>query len=397
MIPAADLGKLAKGFMKMEPCGMVGNTRNITEISVPGSNSFGVVRLLAAILVVFSHATTITQGTAVPEPLAILTGHTLGWHAVNVFFCLSGLLIAVSIERTASIIQFLWARFLRLYPALIAVLFFMFAMGAFVSDGASLSLFAFLDMAARTLILFGDSATLPTVFANNSIAEVINSPVWTLRFEVICYLFLAGLFALMAAFKHALPKWLSFRVVCLMVLGACVTHMSYAYDEQTAGFISHIARFIFTFFIGVTVWQWRDVVRPNIFMLIALIVLNGALLFSDVVYAPIQILLGGYLALYIGSLNFGAFARFTDGQDYSYGVYITAYPIQQLVYVMLPEASPLINFGLSIMLALPVSMVFWNLVEKPALKLKSFRIDALIGLLLFGRQKSPTSRLKTQQ
>ena len=104
-----------------------------------------------------------------------------------------------------------------------------------------------------------------------------------------------------------------------------------------------------------------------------------------------------YLAIYIGSLNFGKIARFTDHQDYSYGLYITAFPIQQIIYILLPEASPLINFAVSMLIALPVSALFWNLIEKPALKLKAFRIDRVIDLLLSGRRKSPTSRLKTQQ
>ena len=123
--------------------------------------------------------------------------------------------------------------------------------------------------------------------------------------------------------------------------------------------------------------------------------LNLVLLLVGIHYAPIQIIMASYLALYIGSLNFGALARFTDRQDYSYGVYITTFPIQQVVYILLPEASPLINFAFSMLIALPVSALFWNLIEKPALKLKAIRVDRVIDLLLSGRQKSPTSRLKT--
>ena len=375
---------------------MTRNTRTISEIAPTGSNSFGVVRLFAAALVVFSHATAIVYGDAVKEPLAELTGHTLGWHAVNMFFCLSGLLIMASIERTSSTIQFLWARFLRLYPAIFALILFMFGIGAMMSS-EPFSFLTFIDLSARTLLLFGDSATLPGVFVNNPLHDILNSPLWTLRYEVFCYLFLAGIFTVFGMFKTRLPAFLSFKVVSLVIMIACVLHLNFFYDEKTATNDQHIARFVFAFFTGVCAWQWRDTLRPNIVGFSLFAVINAGLIVFEVYNAPIQMLMASYLAIYIGSLNFGKIARFTDRQDYSYGLYITAFPIQQIVYIALPEASPLINFALSMAISLPISAVFWNLIEKPALKLRAFRIDRVIGLLFSGRQKSPTSRLKTQQ
>ncbi|MEP1443196.1 MAG: acyltransferase [Hyphomicrobiales bacterium] len=375
---------------------MLNNTRTISEIAPTGSNSFGVVRLLAASLVVFSHATAIVYGDAVKEPLAELTGHTLGWHSVNMFFCLSGLLIMASMERTSSTLQFLWARFLRLYPAIIALVFFMFGIGAMMSS-EPFSVFTFVDFSARILLLFGDSATLPGVFANNPISDTINSPLWTLRFEVFCYLFLALSFTVFAAIKKRVPAFITFKTFSLSVMVICVVHMNFFYDEKTATIDAHMARFVFAFFIGAWVWQWREVLRPSLKGLLILGALNLVLLLVGIHYAPIQIVMASYLALYIGSLNLGALARFTDRQDYSYGVYITGFPIQQIIYVLLPEASPVINFAIAMLIALPISALFWNMIEKPALKLKAIRIDGVIGLLFSDKQKSLTSRLKTQQ
>ena len=372
------------------------NSRTISEIAPTGSNSFGVVRLLAATLVVFSHATAIVYGDAVKEPLAELTGHTLGWHAVNMFFCLSGLLIMASMERSSSTLQFLWARFLRLYPAIFALILFMFGIGAMMSS-EPFSFFTLVDLSARTLLLFGDSATLPGVFAANPLFDVLNSPLWTLRFEVFCYLFLAATFTAFAALKDRLPALLTFKVVSLAIMVACVLHMVFFYDEKTATIDQHIARFVFAFFTGACAWQWRDALRPNFVSLILLAALNVGLIAAEIYNAPVQILMASYLAIYVGSLNFGKIARFTDQQDYSYGVYITAFPLQQIVYIALPDASPLINFAISMLIALPISALFWNLIEKPALKLKAIRLDRVIDLLVSGRQRSLTSHLKTQQ
>lgn len=375
---------------------MRGKTCTISNIAPAGSNSFGVVRLLAAILVVFSHATSIVYGDSISEPLAELTGFTLGWHSVNMFFCLSGLLIMASIERSSSIVQFLWARFLRLYPAIIALVVFMFIAAAIASSDP-ISLFSIVDFSARVLLLFGDSATLPGVFVDNPMAGIINSPLWTLRFEVFCYLFLALTYTVFGVLRDRLPSFLSFRAISLIALLGCVVHMSFFYAEKTATIDSHIARFVFAFLLGACAWQWRDALRPTGFGLFIFGALNLALILNGIHYAPIQIVMASYLAIYIGSLNFGALARFTDRQDYSYGLYITAFPIQQIVYICLPESSPFINFAVSMLIALPVSVVFWNLIEKPALKLKAIRIDRLIDPLISGRRRSQTSRLEKQQ
>ncbi|RTL71648.1 MAG: hypothetical protein EKK41_08900 [Hyphomicrobiales bacterium] len=54
----------------------------------------------------------------ITDPLEAWTGFTLGQHAVHVFFCLSGVLIAMSLARSRSFGQYVWARFLRIMPAL---------------------------------------------------------------------------------------------------------------------------------------------------------------------------------------------------------------------------------------------------------------------------------------
>lgn len=71
----------------------------IADISSAGNNSFGLVRLLAAIAVIISHGYLIVGGVDGIEPLETLTGYPLGAHAVHVFFTVSGLLVAASFDR----------------------------------------------------------------------------------------------------------------------------------------------------------------------------------------------------------------------------------------------------------------------------------------------------------
>ena len=88
-------------------------TRTLSTYLVKGQNSFGILRVLAATAVVFSHAWTATGGSHYPEPLQFETGFTLGWHAVNLFFVLSGLLVTGSLHNRKSISYFILSRLLR--------------------------------------------------------------------------------------------------------------------------------------------------------------------------------------------------------------------------------------------------------------------------------------------
>src|ERR671912_999974 len=83
-----------------------------------GSNNFTLIRLALALAVVISHAFSVTTGVVADEPLAGLTGFTLGEHAVNGFFAISGFLVTMSFDRRGWR-DYLVARTLRIAPALV--------------------------------------------------------------------------------------------------------------------------------------------------------------------------------------------------------------------------------------------------------------------------------------
>ncbi len=329
-------------------------------------NSFGLLRIVAASAVVFSHSWPATKGSWYPEPLQIETGYTLGWHAVNLFFMLSGLLIAGSLDKKRSIGAFFINRFLRIYPALLVVILSTVFLSALLVDHSTWDGLSAFEYVARNFLLVGSSATLPGVFANNPEQYRINVPLWTLKYEVFAYFTIAMLSAL--SWKH--PRVFSLKLLTLLILiSGSIVMVSFGTMEGQ-GFMHHVVRLTFSFYLGVACWIWRNSLRIDIWCVTGLAMLNGVFLWSGFYYLPAQIVFLSALALWIGTRKFGAISGFTDKQDYSYGVYIMGYPIQQAVMALTDVPNPWYNFALTMTLVVPIAAVSWNLVEQPSLRFK---------------------------
>jgi len=111
------------------------------------------------------------------------------------FFIISGYLITMSWDRRRNILRFIWARFLRLVPALAVVaLFTVFIIGPLVTK---INLYEYLQARRhgeyfQTVSVFFQSYHLPGVFESNPV-DTVNGALWTLPLESIMYvMILAG-------------------------------------------------------------------------------------------------------------------------------------------------------------------------------------------------------------
>ena len=76
------------------------------------------------------------------------------------------------------------------------------------------------------------------------------------------------------------------------------------------------------------------------------------------------------LVLHLAYLPKGRILAFNDWRDFSYGVYIYAFPIQQTLAYLNPGMSLPAMVGLSSAVTLGVAALSWRLIEKRALGLK---------------------------
>ena len=68
------------------------------------------------------------------------------------------------------------------------------------------------------------------------------------------------------------------------------------------------------------------------------------------------------------------FPHFFKQNDFSYSMYLYAYPLQQIIILQNPDITPWTLVLFTSMAIIPFCWLSWNFVEKPALKLKSLKI-----------------------
>lgn len=338
------------------------------DIMDPEANSFGVLRLAMALLVLVSHAYLYTSGTPQGEPLHAWTGHSLGQHAVQVFFILSGILVAQSFERSRSITDFATARILRIFPALtVCVLITAVVLGpavsrlSFVDYAASPALLAYI---LKTLSLTTGNAPLPGVFETNALAHSVNTSLWTLKYEGLCYFGLAiagsaGMFN---------PRW---RHVSIMALAGFITVIFAAGPQapETYGFSDNVRYFALFFGTGVLAYLAKDKLPVRGAVVLPLFLVFAAAIASRFGELAAALFLA-YATIWLASLRWGRLRSLCNKLDLSFGVYIYAGPVEQALIWAFPTLPALAIAGMALAITLPLALLSWVLIEQPALGLR---------------------------
>jgi peptidoglycan/LPS O-acetylase OafA/YrhL len=331
----------------------------------PDQNSFGVIRLALAFAVLVSHAFFLKHATVDAEPLLTWTGYTLGQHAVQGFFILSGILVAQSLMRSGSVKDFARARALRIFPGLIVcVLVTALIAGPLVSTLTVDDYFRSKVLAtylAKTVLLITGSAPLPGVFEAHVASGAVNTSLWTLKYEVLCYVGLAILAAL--AMRTRRQTMVLYGAAAVWVAAMLVDRPSLVVG---AGLLDTIQYFALFFGAGVAAYALRQYLYLSALVMLPLIAVAWSArqtAVSEVAYAALLT----YGICWIGSLSFGRATTFTRDQDYSFGLYIYAMPVSQLILHFHPAIDVLGLIVTTTCLTLPLACLSWNLIEHPAI------------------------------
>jgi peptidoglycan/LPS O-acetylase OafA/YrhL len=321
-------------------------------------NNFDLLRLVAALAVIFSHAFLLSENSQDHDPLMMLTGGQtiLGVVGVFVFFTISGYLVTQSFDTTTSPLVFLAKRALRIFPGLFLCLAVcVFVIGPLVTQLPLADYFARREtylFLLHNAVLDASYNRLPGVeFWPGNIGGIVNGPLWSLPCEVLMYLML---------FALGVCRLLTLRVgLVLLAIGiGCLWF-------DTAGDTLGSALWLLGFFAaGICCYRLRATrFFAAHWALVA--ALGLALSIPARLFLVGFPLFGSYLVIYLAlnrKLPPVPAARFGD---LSYGLYIYGWPIEQCVVYFSGANAPWWEvFGVSLALAVPTAFLSWHGIER---------------------------------
>ena len=340
-------------------------------------NNYDFLRFFAAMYVIFKHSYNLL-GLKFPVN-EIINGSI----AMPVFFLISGQLITASAIYSPNIFTYFKKRFLRIFPGIIVMTFFVaFLIGPLFTN---LSLSEYLKNIETYKYLISSSIykiyyNLPGVFDDNLHTNCVNGSIWTLVYELFLYI-VTGLIISITFFKDK-KKWLLIALVIMFLIRALLAHRYYWYSYSHPLVLNlnimYLFEWSFYFLIGANFHHFKNKIKLNWQTLSLLILIYILTLYFNLnnISSILHYIVVSYAVFFLGNLK-GVFNKFGKYGDFSYGIYIYAYPIQQAIISSYPNInvgslivfSSLITFGLAVL--------SWYLVESPMLK-KVKRIKSLV-------------------
>lgn len=335
-------------------------TNRLSDFDGVRLNNFTVIRFLLAMAVLVGHSFPITGNGSDPITMLILPHAWIGSIAVGGFFAVSGFLVSASIQNR-SLNDFAISRALRLYPAVIVYsLVAVLVIGPLASSVGIYQYFAAKPWNNLwNATLWEWIYNLPYAFTDRTFSGSTNGSSWTLPAELRCYIavFLLGLIGLFNTREIANVALLSALVLIKINFSAIPLFGGNAQFEEPLLF----------FIVGSLFWVNRNFIPMNWVLCAALVAATffyASTSWYRYFYMPTVaycILMAAYRLPHFDIDKFG---------DISYGVYIYAWPIQQLVWSQGQNAY--VNAALATLIVVPVAYASWRFVEKPALSLRAF-------------------------
>ena len=323
-------------------------------------NNYDVLRLLAAVLVLVSHAFALL-GRA--EPAVPLTHDTLGFDGVLIFFAMSGILVTTSWTRDPRPFAFATKRALRILPGLfVSCLVTAYVLGVLFTR-LGIRTYLFSPGPVRYIVantLMRTNYSLPGVFTHNP-SSTVNGSLGTLPIEVKAYMLLCAVGLLIAA-----KSWRTRSA--LVVAVAVLVAISYSTGVKTVETVT----ILFAVFAGGALasrLQGRIPLTSPL-LVAALVAWVASYHVPFVVHLAILAVSVPYLVLFLGHRGLARARGLTAAGDVSYGLYIYAFPVEQALVALHPH----LGWGALVLSSFPATYILalasWRLVELPSLRLK---------------------------
>ena len=359
-------------------------TVTLAQAFNPRANSIGFVRWLMAFMVIFSHAGPLA-GFYGGQDLGtqFSTEQSLGGVAVCGFFFLSGFLISKSRMGSASTPRFFWRRIMRIIPAWWATLLvvaFVFGPIAWIREAGTIDGYfnavidnpltyfvnnMFLILNQPSIAGMGTSIPFYTIHGGFE----WNGSAWTLAFEFAAYI-VVGVLGMIGALRHRIVG----GVVAVIIIIFATFQWLRVGELNQASFVFSDFRLLLLlapFAFGMLFALFGDKIPLDDRLAVAAITIalftyakGGWLVFGQYAFCYFLI----WFAIRATKLQ-----RWEKFGDFSYGIYIIAWPLMQFAAYFGLQNQGWIVYHLVIVIGCHIyAYLSWHLIEKPAMSLKNW-------------------------
>ena len=326
-------------------------------------NNFDFLRFWAATLVLFSHCYPLSGRKDLIAK--ILTYETGGELAVFIFFIISGYLITASYMASKNTEAYLAKRVLRIFPAYIVALFFCaLVIGPLVTTlplSKYLTHFGFWKFLASITLVY-QRLSLPGVFTGLPSPMMLASA-WTIPIEFALYLLIAGL----GKMRLLKPHLIALLTISLCILHFCLFQKT---NHSKEFFVCYWGRNAALFFAGSALFLYRQKLVftwPAFFLALGILI---AATCRPEAY-PLFFLVLPYVVICFALLPLPGIMRWGKYGDFSYGIYLYAFPVQQCVMLTFGTGLSIpLFFSIAFAITLLFAVISWYVIEAPALRLK---------------------------
>jgi peptidoglycan/LPS O-acetylase OafA/YrhL len=329
------------------------------------ANGFDGLRFLLALGIVAFHCYTLANASTAGMAWPVESAARL---ILPAFFVLSGYLVASSLARCGTVREFLLLRLLRILPALTVVtVASVLLVGPLLTTVELRDYFSDSKVPAYLQNILGlQRFELPGVFEDNPRAAIVNGSLWTIQLEMICYGLLAAL-SLLSRGRLLNGLLLGWGALLLFphipFLGLALAWLPA--KDLALGFVAgallyrHAGRVILHPLAGIAS------------LLLAFSLVRGG------EYAVLAVLPLAYGVIWLAIRRIPASLT---RADYSYGLYLAAYPLQQAVVYLFPGVAWWGVLAAALPLALLGAVGLWHGVERPLMARKHEIIARLTGV-----------------
>jgi peptidoglycan/LPS O-acetylase OafA/YrhL len=336
--------------------------KTLADYAGTGPDNTKLIRMILAVIIIFVHSYALLGIANTGNPLTNFV-HNSGEDAVNTFFLISGFFIVSSYLGKDSLDDFIFARTARLIPALFVIVtvtvllvgpcFTQMSPGEYFIDRETLKYWY------KNVFLIHTEYDLPGVFSNH-INQALNGSLWTIRYEAKMYIMVAVLGSL-GVFKSR-----------HLIVAACLLYFSWYLaglfrPDWFADFPEVFHRVSLYFILGGLMRCYAHVI-PLRWM--GLVILAGFhfLWGRNSSLAPLSLAVlmvyGTFCFAYLSTKGIGIYNRLGD---YSYGTYLFAFPIQQMLIALHPGIHPITLFFSASLITISFAVLSWHYIEKPCM------------------------------